>query len=99
MKTLMLLFAMNAFAEPLYLDGKLIKEPRKRKCNRIEYYSRCSEVSHYRDKDYLVFHWIDQATMCKEVLKKDGLNCTYLNQWQMAAVREGCEINWCKEKK
>lgn len=71
--------------------------PKKRACNKIEFYKKCSEISHLRGRDYIVFKWWDKATFCEFDNNPDYSKriCTAVGPSERRMYREGCEINWC----
>jgi hypothetical protein len=94
----LLLSAMLAAGVADAKPSKYPHPPKEKKCNKLEYFKKCSEISHYRGNDYIVFHWHDEATDCHfDIPDRPDPVCTWVSQFQRIAIREGCEISWCKK--
>lgn len=78
---------------PYLLDKPPIKKP----CNKIEYFKECSEISHHRGKDYIVFRWHDEVSACQYDTKIK--KCTQVSEFHSIMIRNGCLISWCERKK
>lgn len=78
--------------------NQLDKEPKKKNCNRIEYFTECKDLTHESGKDYKIFRWHDEATDCINDSYKNPL-CIYVSQMVRIRIRKGCEISWCAKAK